>query len=91
MLGWDALAHDAPGDGHELAVQVLDALRLDPLLDLGDLLGAPLSLDEGLDVGHCLPLASFDALHVAVIAAAFCSGPRIPNPHTIPINYTHCQ
>ena len=52
MLGWDALAHDAPGDGHELAVQVLDALRLDPLLDLGDLLGAPLSLDEGLDVGH---------------------------------------
>ena len=37
VLSRDALTHDAPGDGHELAVQVLDAVGLDLSFNLGHL------------------------------------------------------
>ncbi len=56
VLGRDALAHDPSGDGHELAVEVLDALGFDPPLDLGYLLLASFSFDEPFDVGsHASP------------------------------------
>ena len=66
MLGRYAFAHDPPGDGNELAVEVLDSLDLDTPLDLGDLLGPPRCLDELLDIGHVLPLTPWGAFHLTI-------------------------
>ena len=41
--GGNAFAHDPPGHGGELVVEVLDSLAIDPLPDLRDLLVAPVA------------------------------------------------
>ena len=51
VLGRDALAHDAPGDGDELVVHVRHALGLDLPADLLDRIVTPGALHELLDVG----------------------------------------
>ena len=52
VLRGNALAHDAPGDGDELVVDVCHPRGVDPLPDLLDGVGTPIRLDEALQVGR---------------------------------------
>ncbi len=52
VVGRDALAADAPGDGDELQVEIVDPQLVDQLAHLRHLLGAAGGVDEGFDVGR---------------------------------------
>ena len=50
MGGGNSLAHDAPGDGDELEVDVGDAFALNTTRHLFDRLGPPVFIHEALEV-----------------------------------------